>query len=207
MKLSQYNYNFTADMLAKYPAECRDESRLMVLNRRNQSIEHRIFRDVIDYLNPGDVLVINGDMPLVRESSLLALLELHRREGNDCTVLTYYESGELPPFGRVLRGADGRVCDIREYKDASEAERAVRELNGGVYVFDAGKLFACLKELEPSAATGEYYLTDVPKLLLRRGGRVNGLCLRGTDEFCGVNTPDDLLLVEEKLRSRKRAAE
>ena len=53
----------------------------------------------------GDVLVINGDMPLVRESSLLALLELHRREGNDCTVLTYYESGELPPFGRVLRGA------------------------------------------------------------------------------------------------------
>lgn len=89
-------------------------------------------------------------------------------------MLTYYESGELPPFGRVLRGADGRVCDIREYKDASEAERAVRELNGGVYVFDAGKLFACLQELEPSAATGEYYLTDVPKLLLRRGGRVNG---------------------------------
>ena len=160
---------------------------------------------LVDY--DGDVLVINGDMPLVRESSLLALLELHRREGNDCTVLTYYESGELPPFGRVLRGADGRVCDIREYKDASEAERAVRELNGGVYVFDAGKLFACLQELEPSAATGEYYLTDVPKLLLRRGGRVNGLCLRGTDEFCGVNTPDDLLLVEEKLRSRKRAAE
>ena len=115
--------------------------------------------------------------------------------------------GFVSQFDSLLRGADGRVCDIREYKDASEAERAVRELNGGVYVFDAGKLFACLQELEPSAATGEYYLTDVPKLLLRRGGRVNGLCLRGTDEFCGVNTPDDLLLVEEKLRSRKRAAE
>ena len=84
----------------------------------------------------GDVLVINGDMPLIRESSLRALLELHRREANDCTVLTYYESGELPPFGRVLRGADGRVCDIREYKDANESERAVRELNGGIYVFD-----------------------------------------------------------------------
>ena len=98
----------------------------------------------------GDVLVINGDMPLIRESSLRALLELHRREANDCTVLTYYESGELPPFGRVLRGADGRVCDIREYKDANESERAVRELNGGIYVFDCKKLFDCLQLLEPA---------------------------------------------------------
>ena len=153
------------------------------------------------------MLVINGDMPLIRESSLRALLELHRREANDCTVLTYYESGELPPFGRVLRGADGRVCDIREYKDANESERAVRELNGGIYVFDCKKLFDCLQLLEPSEATGEYYITDVPKLLLRRGGRVNGLCLHDTDEFCGVNTPDDLLLVEEKLKSRKQAAD
>lgn len=59
-------------------------------------------------------------------------------------MLTYYESGELPPFGRVLRGADGRVCDIREYKDASEAERAVRELNGGVYVFGRRKALRLL---------------------------------------------------------------
>ena len=59
MKLSQYNYNFTADMLAKYPAECRDESRLMVLNRRTGKIEHKVFKEMIDYFRQGDVLVFN----------------------------------------------------------------------------------------------------------------------------------------------------
>ena len=59
MKLSQYNYNFTADMLAKYPAECRDESRLMVLNRKTGKIEHRVFKDVVDYFKPGDIFTFN----------------------------------------------------------------------------------------------------------------------------------------------------
>ena len=59
MKLSQYNYSFSPDMLAKYPVENRDESRLMVLNRKNGKIEHKIFKDMIDYFKPGDVLVLN----------------------------------------------------------------------------------------------------------------------------------------------------
>lgn len=59
MKLSQYNYNFSADMLAKYPAENRDESRLMVLNRKTGKIEHRIFKDVIDYFKTGDIFIFN----------------------------------------------------------------------------------------------------------------------------------------------------
>ena len=59
MKLSQYNYSFSPDMLAKYPAESRDESRLMVLNRRTGKIEHKVFKEMIDYFRQGDVLVFN----------------------------------------------------------------------------------------------------------------------------------------------------
>lgn len=151
----------------------------------------------------GDVFVINGDMPLLRQESLESLMELHESEHNDCSMLTYFEDGDLPPFGRVIRGADGRVCDICEFKDASESVRAIRELNVGVYLFDSRKLFSALAGLEPSAATGEYYLTDVPKAILRAGGRVNGLCLRSSDEVGGVNTPEDLEKVSEILKKRK----
>ena len=73
----------------------------------------------------------------------------------------------------------------------------------GVYLFDSRKLFSALAGLEPSAATGEYYLTDVPKAILRAGGRVNGLCLRSSDEVGGVNTPEDLEKVSEILKKRK----
>ena len=88
MKLSQYNYNFTADMLAKYPAECRDESRLMVLNRETGEIAHKHFYDVINYLNPGDCLVLNDSRVLP------ARLMGHRPTGGAVEVLLLRDLGK-----------------------------------------------------------------------------------------------------------------
>ena len=150
----------------------------------------------------GPVLVCCGDMPLMKKSTYQALIRTHLEEGNLCTVLTGRAEHPLP-YGRVIRDGEGRFLAIREEKDCNAEEREIRELNSGVYVFDAETLFSALPRLKNSNAQGEYYLTDVPSLILSEGGRV-GICeVCGEEEMLGVNTPDQLREVEEQIRRRK----
>lgn len=147
----------------------------------------------------GDVLVCCGDMPLVGAATYRALWETHIREGNDCTMLSG-TSDEMLPYGRVLREKNGGFLRIVEEKDCTAEELRVRELNSGIYIFKAPLLFTALKELRTDNAQGEYYLTDVPDIMLRRGDRV-GVCVREMGaELIGVNTVEQLEQVEEILK-------
>ena len=149
----------------------------------------------------GDVLICNGDMPLVRPESYLDLFETHRREGNDCTILSGRSTLPLP-YGRVIRNADGSFLRIVEDKDCTPEEARVQELNSGIYIFNAEKMLSALSEVGHDNAQGEYYITDVPDIMLRRGERV-GVCVRDMgEELIGVNTPEQLRQVEDILRSR-----
>lgn len=150
----------------------------------------------------GDLLVINGDMPCLKRESVLALARNHAESGADCTILTFVAKGDIPPFGHIIRTAEGSVAGIVEHKDATEEQKLIPELNGGVYMFDSEKLFDSLSRITPSPVTGEYYLTDVPKLMLSAGGRVNAFVLEDPSELAGVNTEKDLEEVEKILSAR-----
>jgi len=145
------------------------------------------------------VLVLAGDMPLVRRETLRGLLARHLREGNDVTFL----SGVLEDpsgYGRVIRGAGGSFLRIVEERDATMEERSVREVNSGVYCFSRAKLKEALRFLRADNRQSEYYLTDTLSFLRDRGGRVGVEQAPDPRELFGVNTPEQLAMVEAVLR-------
>ena len=147
----------------------------------------------------GPVLICYGDMPLLRRSTYESLLETHVRQGNACTLLTGTCEWDLP-YGRILRGEDGSFQGVVEDRDCTPEQKAIRELNVGVYVFDCKKMFAALSQLKNDNAQKEYYLTDVPAILRQEGGRVDACCACKGAELIGVNTVEQLKMVEEELR-------
>lgn len=150
----------------------------------------------------GDVLICCGDMPLIQRRTYEALVERHRASGGVCTMLTGTSDLDLP-YGRVERDGAGNFLHIVEQKDCTSEQLAIRELNAGVYVFDAGALRGALAQLQNNNASGEYYLTDAPDLL-RQDGCTLGVCkLELGNEIIGVNTPDQLEEVEAALLKRK----
>ncbi len=152
----------------------------------------------------GSVLVCCGDMPLMKKQTYESLCRVHQEQGNVCTLLSGRSEQELP-YGRVIRAVDGSFARIVEDKDCTAEEKAVRELNAGVYLFRAPELFEALGHLRCDNAQGEYYLTDVPAWLLAHGGKV-GVCDTCTpEEMLGVNTPAQLEQVEQTLLQRGTA--
>ena len=150
----------------------------------------------------GSVLVCYGDMPLMRGETYRALLETHRREGNQCTMLSAVTEQVLP-YGRIVRDSEGRCARIVEDKDCTPEEKNIRELNVGVYVFEAKALWEAVDQLRPNNAQGEYYLTDAPAYILAKGGTV-GVCPTCTqEEMLGVNTVEQLREVEDIVLRRR----
>lgn len=149
----------------------------------------------------GSVLVCCGDMPLMKKETYESLCRTHEVEGNTCTVLSGI-SQEALPYGRIIRDGKGVFSRIVEDKDCTPEEKAVRELNAGVYLFRAPELFEALSHLRCDNAQGEYYLTDVPGWMLAHGGKV-GVCPTCTpEEMLGVNTPAQLEQVERTILGR-----
>lgn len=150
----------------------------------------------------GHILVCCGDMPLMKRSTYQSLVAAHLREGNACTILSGVTEKSLP-YGRVIRDGGRGFVRIVEDRDCSPEERAVNELNAGVYLFRASCLWGALEALRPDNAQGEYYLTDAPAWLLARGEKV-GVCSTCTStEMLGVNTPEQLEQVENTLKGRE----
>jgi bifunctional UDP-N-acetylglucosamine pyrophosphorylase / glucosamine-1-phosphate N-acetyltransferase len=144
------------------------------------------------------VLVLAGDMPLVRTETLRRLLERHGREGNAVTVL----AGRLADpsgYGRIVRDADQRFVKIVEEKDATEAERAISEVNSGIYVFDRAPLKEALASLRADNRQKEYYLTDTLAYLRGKGLGVGIEPATHESELMGVNTVNQLAEVERQL--------
>jgi bifunctional UDP-N-acetylglucosamine pyrophosphorylase / glucosamine-1-phosphate N-acetyltransferase len=152
-----------------------------------------------------DVLVLSGDTPLLTTGALRDLVETHRREGAAATVLSF-EPDDAKHYGRVLRDMDGGLRAIVEYRDATDDERAVHEVNSSIYVFQADSLWPVLDRLTPHNAQGELYLTDSVALLVEDGGRV--AVHKGGDpvETEGVNTRIELAAAAGALRDRVNGA-
>ena len=105
------------------------------------------------------------------------------------------------PYGRIIKDENGNLVDIVETKDCTPEQLAVKELNIGVYVFRSDLLFDNLKELKNNNAQGEYYLTDIPKILLKKGAKIATCTVCDNSEIFGVNTVEDLEYCESKLKT------
>jgi len=146
------------------------------------------------------ILVLSGDTPLLSPRLLQELLATHRAEGAAATLVTT----RLPDptgYGRIVRDRGGRVLRIVEEADAGPEERAIQEINAGVYAFQRQPLFAALEQLTPANAQGEYYLTDV-LTSFRQQGLVVAAQLADRETVLGVNNRVQLAEVEQIVRRR-----
>jgi bifunctional UDP-N-acetylglucosamine pyrophosphorylase/glucosamine-1-phosphate N-acetyltransferase len=149
----------------------------------------------------GDVLVLYGDVPLVREATLRRLLEA-AREG--VAVLTA-EPDDAAAYGRVVRDHAGRVARIVEHKDASAEERAIREINAGFFALGAQRLSGWLKKITNRNAQKEYYLTDIVALAVAEGVPVIAVKAEDAWEVAGVNSKRELAELERHCQQLEAA--
>ena len=147
-----------------------------------------------------DVLIINGDLPLVRPETLKPLLTLHRKKRNSLTFLSA-ELENPKGFGRVIR-SEGKIRVIEE-KDASPSERKIKEVNTGAYLFKIKDLLSTLPKVSNQNKKGEFYLTDVIGIMAREGKKIGFHKTMHTGEFVGVNSRLELANAMDVLRERK----
>ncbi|NTU52471.1 MAG: NTP transferase domain-containing protein [Chlorobiaceae bacterium] len=151
----------------------------------------------------GDIVILSGDAPLFTTRTLRELVAFHRSTRAVATVLTA-ELENPTGYGRIIRSKNGEeVLKIVEQKDATLSERAIKEINSGVYVFDSVDLFSALHSITNDNAQQEYYLTDVFGICFNKGKKVCAFKVRDPDEIRGINTPEQLSEAEELLKSGK----
>jgi len=145
------------------------------------------------------VLVLSGDVPLIRQETLEGFISQHRASKAACSILSVRLENPTG-YGRIVRDESNCFLRIVEQKDATPEEQKVKEINSGIYCFNGRKLFAALKRVEPSNQQGEYYLTDVPQILLANGEKVNVQEHGNAREVSGINTRAELAEFENLMR-------
>ena len=146
----------------------------------------------------GPVLIMLGDMPMFQQQTLLDMFQLQKQNGG-CVILTAISERNLP-YGRIVRDKNGKFIGVVEEKDCTPEQKQINELNPSIYVFDAKQLFSALGELRADNAQKEYYLTDVPAILQKRGTPVTTHTIRDDIQIIGVNTEEDLELCAQYIK-------
>ena len=154
-----------------------------------------------EFLGAGTVIVLNGDVPLIRPETIQDLAQAHERAQAGATIATM-RLHDPSGYGRVVRDADGWVLRVVETKhpgDASPDELAIDEVNAGVYAFDAGRLARALERVRADNAQGEYYLPDVLAIIRAGGAGVGGPRAGGRDRAHGDQRPGRARRRRERL--------
>jgi bifunctional UDP-N-acetylglucosamine pyrophosphorylase/glucosamine-1-phosphate N-acetyltransferase len=149
----------------------------------------------------GDVLLLCGDVPALPATALRRLLSAHRRHRASLTVLTA-EVDDPRGYGRIVRDEGGLIRAIVEQRDASRAERTIREINSGIYCAKWSDLVRVLERVAPDNRQGEYYLTDAVRLLIGEGLRVQAVSHPVPEEISGVNSREQLSEIGRLLNKR-----
>jgi len=149
----------------------------------------------------GDLLVINGDVPLMTDALAETLLRTHRKVRAQATLITT-KLEDPTGYGRVLRDRRGAFKGIVEEVEATAPQRRVKEINAGIYCFNAPRVFAALRQVRPSAVKGEMYLPEVLPILVKAGGRIASVLADDAREVLGINTRAELAEAYGVLRLR-----
>ncbi|MBP3597193.1 MAG: NTP transferase domain-containing protein [Clostridia bacterium] len=149
----------------------------------------------------GKVLVLNGDVPIIRPETLRNLLEKSIKNKEYATLLTA-EYENPTGYGRIIRDEGGSVKEIVEEKDADVFQKEIREINSGIYCFDIKELLLALKKINNKNAQGEYYLTDVIKIMNEKGLKTGAVTVEDNTEILGVNDRTQLEFLTQVLKER-----
>ncbi len=144
----------------------------------------------------GNVFILCGDVPLLSHATLTELLAEHIAKNAVCTVLTMILDNPAA-YGRMVRNANGDLERIVEYKDATVAERTIKEINSGIYCFDSKELFLALQNIKKNNKQNELYLTDTLEIMAKNGKKVVGKVLDNQYEAAGVNSLVQLAELED----------
>jgi bifunctional UDP-N-acetylglucosamine pyrophosphorylase / glucosamine-1-phosphate N-acetyltransferase len=151
-----------------------------------------------------DIVVLSGDVPLIRPETVKRLLDLHQSRRAAMTILTT-EPRDPSGYGRILRKPGDIVAAIVEQKALTPRQQKIKEINSGIYAFSAPELFSRLHKLTTENAHREFYLTDIASLLTRDKKKVLAMRTTDADEVLGVNTRAELSQMDAQLRLRKSA--
>ncbi len=169
-----------------------------VPQREQLGTGHALAQVAANHRTAGPVVVLYGDMPLLRVETVERLLKAHRKSGAAVTILTAMFK-DPTAYGRIVRSRNGLFRKIVEEKDASEDERGITEINSGVYCFSGRELWPALLKLENRNRAGEYYLTDAVRLVK---GKVQTIEVDDPDEVLGINDRRQLAQAETTMRRR-----
>ena len=150
----------------------------------------------------GQVLILCGDTPLITSETLKKFVEFHNSNNSDLTVMsTIFENPTN--YGRIIREQDGSLKCIVEEKDATPEQKAVKEVNAGIYILDWAKIAPAFSQLTSNNAQGEYYLTDIIEWGKKNNLRVNAFILENSDEIYGINSRKNLAEATRIMNTRK----
>ena len=146
----------------------------------------------------GSVLILAGDVPLLQYATISNFIMEHLANDADLSVLSTI-ADDPKDYGRIIRNKDFEFVKIVEEKDASEEEKQVIEINSGIFMVNSKLLFESLKQVKNSNSQGEYYLTDIVEIIDKNKYKVFAYPLADFEELQGVNSPEDLTLVEKNF--------
>ncbi len=149
----------------------------------------------------GGVLVVAGDMPLVRRSTLAGLAESRQNTGDAVTLATMVLD-DPSGYGRIVRDAEGRLEAIVEDRDCTPQQREIREVNPSYYCYDVKRLFEALEQVRPAVKKNEYYLTDVVRILREAGYGVSARVTVAPEDAMGINSRLNLATVSRVMQDR-----
>lgn len=149
----------------------------------------------------GKVVVLNGDVPILRPETLKELIQKSIDNKEYATILTAIYNNPTG-YGRIIRDVGGNIKEIVEEKDATEEQKKIQEINAGIYCFDIQELLKALKKIEPNNSQKEYYLTDVVKIMNEKGLKTGAVIVKDNTEILGVNDKMQLELLTKVLKLR-----
>lgn len=153
----------------------------------------------------GDVVILSGDVPLLTVVTLRDFQDFHRDSGHTASLISCKIDNPFG-YGRIVRDDANVFCSIREEKDASEAERAIGEINSGIYMVRSRELFDTLARIGNDNAGGEYYLTDIFQILAQEGSPIGAYAIADPLEIAGANTVEQLRELEHASLDRVAVA-
>ena len=152
--------------------------------------------DLMDH--KGDVLILCGDVPGISQVTLLNLIEKHRSQNYELTVLGM-EPSDPAHYGRLVTAANGELTRIVEYRDANPEQRKIRQVNAGIYLARTQTMLKHLPLLKTENDQNEYYLTDLVEIMHKRGMKVGYSLCSDPTEVAGINSVEELKALEKKM--------
>jgi len=158
---------------------------------------------VLPYLNDyeGEVVILCGDTPLITSETLKEFVESHNEKKSDLTVMSAIFDNPTN-YGRIIRNSDGSLNSIVEEKDANLEQKAIKEVNAGIYCLNWAKIKSAFGELKTNNAQGEYYLTDIIKWANEQNLKVNAYTLKNNEEIFGINSKAHLAEASKMLNKK-----